>query len=103
MRAYKDDQYSSEIAADNTVHIGDRIWVKIVTTKNLPANIDYFLTDCTAYRDFTQKQNTETFNMIEVSLKLQGFGKWFSFNLLISFFNNIHTTNRSVSPTNFNM
>ena len=73
MRAYKDDQYSSEIAADNTVHIGDRIWVKIVTTKNLPANIDYFLTDCTAYRDFTQKQNTETFNMIEVSLKLQGF------------------------------
>lgn len=27
MRAYKDDQLTSEIAADNTVHIGDQIWV----------------------------------------------------------------------------
>jgi len=65
MRAYKDDQLTSEIAADNTVHIGDQIWVKIGTTKNLPSNIDYFLTDCTAYRDFTQKASTDTFNMID--------------------------------------
>ena len=65
MHAYKDEPLTSEIADTNSVYIGDRVWVKIHTTKNLPSNIDYWLTDCTAYRDFQDKQGDQ-YSMIEV-------------------------------------
>lgn len=64
MHAYKDDALSSEISSLNTVHIGDRVWVMILSTKNLPTNIDYWLTDCTAYKDFTNKSG-DKYEMID--------------------------------------
>lgn len=64
MHAYKDEPLTSEITAINSVYIGDRVWVKIHSTKNLPSNIDYWLTDCTAYKDFQDKQGDQ-YSMIE--------------------------------------
>jgi hypothetical protein len=46
------------------VHIGDPVYVLITSTKNLPTTVDYWLTDCTAYRDFQDKQG-DSFEMID--------------------------------------
>lgn len=64
MHAYKDAPLTSEISIDNTVNIGDRVWVKIHSTKNLPTNVNYWLTDCTAYKFFEQKDG-DKFEMID--------------------------------------
>ena len=65
MRAFKDPELSSEIAPDNRVQIGDRVFVRISANEKLPQTVDYFLTDCTAYEDF-QTKKAGNFEMIKV-------------------------------------
>ena len=67
MHAYKDDALTSEITTSNSVFVGDRVWVKLHSTENLPTNIDYWLTDCTAYKNFTEKAGDQ-YSMIEVRI-----------------------------------
>merc|ERR1711981_456832 len=64
MHAFKDDALTSEITSLNTVYIGDYVWVRIHSTKNLPSNVDYFLTDCTAYKEFKNKKG-DKYEMID--------------------------------------
>ena len=65
MRAFKDPEMSSEIAPDNRVQIGDRVFVRISANEKLPQTVDYYLTDCTAYQDF-QTKKAGNFEMIKV-------------------------------------
>jgi RecJ-like exonuclease len=64
MHAYTDDAHTNEITSLNTVYIGDKVYVRIKNTKNLPSTIDYYLTDCTAYKDF-QNKSGDSFEMID--------------------------------------
>jgi len=65
MHAFKDDALTSEITSLNTVYIGDKVWVQISSTKNLPTNVDFWLTDCVAYKDFKNKKNGDKYDMID--------------------------------------
>jgi len=67
MHAFTDNAYAHEITSLNTVHIGDPVYVLITSSKNLPNNVDYWLTDCTAYRDFAN-QAGDSFDMIDVRI-----------------------------------
>lgn len=64
MHAYTDAGHTAEITSSNTVYIGDKVYVKIISNKNLPTTVDYWLTDCTAYKDFQNKAG-DSFDMID--------------------------------------
>lgn len=59
MRAYKDESLLSEIDVNNSIDVGQSVYVAIKQTNNIPGNVEYYLTGCTAYKNFENK--TENF------------------------------------------
>jgi hypothetical protein len=51
IKAYRNDDYSSEITEANRVNLGSSVYLEITENKAIPNNIDYYLTDCTGYQD----------------------------------------------------
>ena len=68
MNAFSDGAYSREITLENSITVGERVFVRIQTTKSLPSNINFYLTDCTAYKNFEDK-TIDSFDMVNVSIK----------------------------------
>ena len=67
MRAYKDESLLSEIDVNNSIDVGQSVYVAIKQTNNIPGNVEYYLTGCTAYKNFENK--TENFfQMIDVNI-----------------------------------
>lgn len=51
IKAFRNDDYSSEITESNRVNLGSSVYLEITENKAIPNNIDYYLTDCTGYQD----------------------------------------------------
>ena len=51
IKAFRNDDYSSEITQTNRVNLGAEVYLEISENKAIPNNIDYYLTDCTGFQD----------------------------------------------------
>jgi len=64
MIAYHDAEHGQEITSDDAIVIGEPVYVRIFELENIPTNIDYYLTDCTAFKKF-DKPSQGSFEIVD--------------------------------------
>ena len=51
IRAYSEDDYTDEITISDRVNLGAEVYLEIKENKPIPNSVDFFLIDCTGYKD----------------------------------------------------
>ena len=67
--SYVDSGFTTAVDSSNMVTIGEPVYNKLEVSGSLPSNVDFFITECTAYVDNTYDASGTKYTIINVSQK----------------------------------